>query len=184
MTLILASASPRRLALLAQIGITPDKVIAADIDETPMPKERPHLYVARVAQAKAQHVAALHADAVILAADTAVVCATRILPKATNADEAKACLKRLTGRRHRVITSVCVIKPGQKPRVKTVISMVQFMRLNAQDIADYIASGEWEGKAGGYAIQGIAAKFIRKLHGSHSAVIGLPLHETAKLLGQ
>lgn len=180
-SLILASASPRRLALLAQMGITPDKVIAADIDEAPRAGEAPHRYVVRVAQEKARKVAAQFPEACVLAADTVVVCGNRILPKAETENQARACLQMLSGRRHRVLTSVCVINAG-KLRLKTVTTTLKFMPLSAAMIDDYVQSGAWQGKAGGYAIQGAAERFVQALHGSYSAVVGLPLYETANLL--
>ncbi|MFM9890153.1 MAG: Maf family protein [Rickettsiales bacterium] len=179
--LILASASPRRLQLLALVGITPAQIVPADIDETPRPGELPAAYVHRVACSKAQKIATLHPDATVLAADTVVALGRRILPKAEDAETATQCLQQLSGRRHRVMTCVCVIR-DDKMRSKTVMSVVRFSRLSASDIADYLASGEWSGKAGGYAIQGRAAMFIPFISGSHSNIVGLPLHETAKLL--
>lgn len=182
MTLILASSSPRRLQLLAQIGITPDQVIPADIDETPLTAEQPHLYVARVAREKAEKIAADYPAATILAADTVVACGRRILPKAETASQARECLQLLSGRRHRVMTAVCVIAAG-KCRSKTVTTTVKFVRLSAQQIEAYIESGQWEGKAGGYGIQGYSESFVQHLSGSYSAVVGLPLYETRLLLG-
>lgn len=182
MPLILASQSPRRLQLLAQIGITPDQVLPADIDETPLKAELPHRYVARVAREKAQKIAADHAAAKVLAADTVVACGARILPKAETAQQARECLQLLSGRRHRVMTAVCVAEGG-KLRQKTVTTMVKFARLTDAQIEAYIASGEWEGKAGGYGIQGYSESFVQFISGSYSAVVGLPLYETKMLLG-
>lgn len=179
--LILASASPRRLALLAQIGIVPNEIIPADIDETPHKGELPRDYAARVAHEKCAKIAALHPSAIVLAADTVVACGRRILPKAETEAEARQCLALLSGRRHRVLSGVCVAHGGAF-QAKLVESMVQFATLNAHDIEAYIASGEWQGKAGGYAIQGLAATFVKTMRGSHSNIVGLPLYEVAKLL--
>lgn len=182
MHLILASASPRRVQLLAQLGITPTAIIPADIDETPHPNELPAAYAARIAAAKAQHVAALHKGQTVLAADTVVALGRRILPKAEDEATARECLALLSGRRHRVMTSVCVVDAAGNMRCKTVVTIVKFSQLTATMIDAYIASGEWHGKAGGYAIQGLAATFIPFISGSHSNVVGLPLFETARLL--
>ena len=181
MALILASQSPRRLQLLAQIGITPDQVLPADIDETPRKNELPHAYVARVAREKAEKIAAAHPAAKILAADTVVACGRRILPKAETPEQARECLQLLSGRRHAVMTAVCVIAGG-KARSKTVKTIVKFARLTPAQIEAYVASGQWEGKAGGYGIQGSAECFVQFISGSYSAVVGLPLYETAALL--
>lgn len=178
--LVLASASPRRLALLAQIGVTPDRVCAADIDETPRKREMPRRYALRMARAKATGIDA--PGAAVLAADTVVAAGRRILPKAETAIDAQACLTLLSGRRHRVITAVTVIAPGNRPVERVVESVVTFSRLTDAQIDSYVRSGEWHGKAGGYAIQGLAASFVRFLSGSHSNVVGLPLYETAQLL--
>lgn len=179
--MILASASPRRVELLKLLGITPSKIIPADIDETPLKGEAPLAYVKRIAIAKAKAVAAKHPNETILSADTVVAVGARILGKAEHEKEARAFLKLISGRRHRVLTCVCVIKHG-KLKSRTVSTVVKFSRLSTADIDAYIASGEWQGKAGGYAIQGRAAAFITFMSGSHSSVVGLPLHETAKLL--
>ena len=178
--LVLASASPRRLALLAQIGVTPDRVCAADIDETPRKREMPRRYALRMARTKATCIDA--PGAAVLAADTVVAAGRRILPKAETAIDAQACLTLLSGRRHRVITAVIVIAPGNRPVERVVESVVTFSRLTEAQIDSYVRSGEWHGKAGGYAIQGLAASFVRFLSGSHSNVVGLPLYETAQLL--
>ena len=179
--LILASASPRRLELLAQIGITPTQVVAADIDETPHKNELPLAYAERIAREKALAVQKLHPEALILAADTVVYCARRILPKAETLEQARACLTRLSGRRHRVTTAVAVVKSGNV-KLKLVTTMVRFKRLSKQDIETYLATIEWHGKAGGYAIQGCASAFIPAINGSYSNVVGLPLAETAAML--
>jgi septum formation protein len=180
--LILASASPRRLALLAQIGIVPDAVDAADLDETPQPAERPGDHAVRLARAKAAAVAARHPGAIVLAADTVVAVGRRILPKAEVEAEARACLALLSGRRHRVTTAVAVVSAEGRLRAATSSSVVAFARLEAHEIERYVAGGEWRGKAGGYAIQGSAAALIRAFSGSWTGVVGLPLFETRRLL--
>lgn len=179
--LILASASPRRVTLLATIGITPTQILPPDIDETPHRNELPHLYAKRVAIAKATAIATQHPDAVILAADTVVACGKHILPKADDEKTARTCLTLLSGKRHRVYTAVVVAYDG-KIRADIVMTMVQFSRLSTADIEHYIASGEWRGKAGGYAIQGLAEAFIPRINGSVSNVIGLPLGKTKTML--
>jgi septum formation protein len=176
--LVLASASPRRRALLAQIGITPDRVTSPDIDETPHPGELPRDYALRLARDKAASVAAPF----VLGADTVVAVGRRILPKTETEDEARRCLDLLSGRRHRVHTAVVLLEESGRSRHRVVDSIVTFSRLTRAEIDVYLASGEWRGKAGGYAIQGQAARFIRFLSGSHSNVVGLPLFETAQLL--
>lgn len=180
--LVLASASPRRLDLLAQIGIVPGAVDPADTDETPLPRELPVDHAKRLAAAKATAVAARHPGCFVLAADTVVACGRRILPKAEQEDEARACLALLSGRRHRVIGGVCLVTPAGKSVIRAITTAVAFKRLAAEEIAFYLASGEWRGKAGGYAIQGFAAVFARQITGSYSNVVGLPLHETYGLL--
>jgi septum formation protein len=176
----LASASPRRLALLAQIGLVPDEVAPAEIDETPQKDELPRPLAQRLARAKVQ--AAARAGAFVLAADTVVGVGRRVLPKAGTEAEARACLALLSGRRHRVLTAVVVQGPDGRTAERVVDSTVTFARLTPPQIDAYLASGEWQGKAGGYAIQGRAAAHIRFLAGSHSNVVGLPLFETAQLL--
>lgn len=180
--LILASASPRRLELLAQIGITPDLVEPADINETPLARERPRQLAERLAAAKADAVAERHPGDFVLAADTVVALGHRVLEKPADADEAKKFLQRLSGRRHRVIGGFAVIAPGGKAVVKSVVTQVRFRRLSDHDIAAYIATGEWQGKAGGYAIQGTAAAFIPWINGSYTNVVGLAVSEVAGLL--
>lgn len=180
--LILASASPRRLELLRQIAIEPDLVLDPDIDETPGRRELPASYAKRLADAKARSIATSHPGDLVLAADTVVACGRRILPKAETEEQAVACLELLSGRRHRVLSGMCLVDPSGKSVTRLVTSIVAFKRLTADDIADYIASGEWHGKAGGYAIQGRAAMLVRWLSGSYSNVVGLPLFETAALL--
>ncbi len=180
--LILASASPRRLALLAQIGVTLAGVEAADLDEAVLPGELPAAYVTRLAEAKARAVAARHDDALVLGADTAVACGRRILPKAEDEKTAAACLHLLSGRSHRVHSAIAVIAPGGILRQRLVTSRVTFKHLDEAETRAYLASGEWHGKAGGYAIQGLAAAFVSDVQGSYSAVVGLPLFETSQML--
>ncbi|MBI1359557.1 MAG: septum formation protein Maf [Alphaproteobacteria bacterium] len=178
--LVLASASPRRRALLAQIGIEPATIIATDIDEAPLRDERPRQLALRLAIEKGR--AANTANAFVLSADTVVACGRRCLPKAETRDEAAACLRRLSGRSHDVLTAVAVIAPDGRCASRLVETRVTFKRLSETEVAAYLESGEWRGKAGGYAIQGLAAAFVSDLSGSYSAVVGLPLHETANLL--
>jgi septum formation protein len=178
--LVLASASPRRLALLAQIGIVPERVVSPDIDESPRRGELPRLHALRLAQAKAAAVAAPGVH--VLAADTVVAVGRRILPKAETAQQAHECLQLLSGRRHRVLTAVVLTTPDGRVGERQVESVVTFARLAPDQIDAYLASGEWQGKAGGYAIQGLAASCIRFISGSYSNVVGLPLYETAQLL--
>jgi len=180
--LILASASPRRLDLLARIGVVPDEVCPTDIDETPLKAEQPRLLAARLARQKAEAAAALAPEALVLAADTVVGVGRRILPKAETEAEALACLDLLSGRRHRVYTGVMAIHPSGRRSQRLVCSIVAFQRLTTQQRDAYLAGGEWRGKAGGYAIQGAAEGFVRFLSGSHSNVVGLPLFETAQML--
>ena len=178
--LILASASPRRLALLAQIGIVPDQVVPTDIDETPLKGELPRPHAQRLARAKAQ--AAQRDGAFILAADSVIAVGRRILPKAETEAEARLCLALLSGRRHTAITAVVLHAPDGRRAERVVETAVTFARLTKPQVEAYLATGEWQGKAGGYAIQGAAAAHIRFLGGSHSGVVGLPLFETAQLL--
>ncbi|MBO9575648.1 MAG: septum formation protein Maf [Sphingobium sp.] len=180
--LVLASASPRRLDLLAQIGVTPDAVDPAHIDETPHRSELPARYAARMAAEKALATAARHPDAHVLGGDTVVACGRRILPKAEDEATARDCLKLLSGRRHRVLSAVTVVSPDGTARHRLSESIVIFKRLHDAEIEAYLAGGEWHGKAGGYAIQGSAARLIRSMSGSPSGVIGLPLYETRALL--
>jgi septum formation protein len=179
--LVLASASPRRLELLARIGVVPDAVSPVDTDETPRKGEVPHRLAARLAAAKAA-AAAAPPEALVLAADTVVGLGRRILPKAVTEEEARSCLEMLSGRRHQVATGVALRLPDGRVRQRLVLSAVAFQRLTQAQIEDYLAGGEWRGKAGGYAIQGRAECFVRFLSGSHSNVVGLPLFETAQLL--
>jgi septum formation protein len=180
--LILASASPRRLALLEQIGIAPDTVDPAAVDETAQRRELPAQLAARLGMEKATAVAARHPDTFVLGADTVVACGRRILPKPEDAAEARACLDFLSGRRHVVYGGVTLVSPDGTARHRLVRTTVTFKRLERDEIAAYLDSGEWQGKAGGYAIQGRAAAFIRFIRGSYSNVVGLPLYEVAQLL--
>ncbi len=180
--LILASASPRRLDLLKQIGIHPDQVDPPDIDESPLGKEKPADHALRLAREKAEIVHARHQGCFILAADTVVACGRRILPKAEDATQARGCLELLSGRRHRVIGGVCVIGPEGNPHCLRVTTTVSFKRLTGGEVTSYLESDEWRGKAGGYAIQGRAEALVRFINGSYSNVVGLPLFETRALL--
>ncbi|GGE31666.1 Maf-like protein [Agaricicola taiwanensis] len=186
--LVLASASPRRLALLEQVGVRPDLLLPASLDETPKRLEAPRKLAVRLADAKAasaREAADLREDfkeAYVLAADTVVAVGRRVLPKAETVEEALGCLRLLSGRAHRVFTGVALADPGGKRRTRLVETRVRFKRLSEQEIEAYIASGEWRGKAGGYAIQGIAGGFVVRLVGSYSGVVGLPLRETLDLL--
>ncbi len=180
--LVLASASPRRLDLLAQIGLTPAAIDPAELDESPLKGELPAPHAARLAEEKARVVAARHPQAFILAADTVVACGRRILPKAEDERTARKCLDQLSGQRHRVHGGLVLLTPEGKALARTITTVVTFKRLDRTEIEAYIASGEWHGKAGGYAIQGRAAMFVRALNGSYSNVVGLPLYETAQLL--
>lgn len=179
---ILASASPRRLALLAQIGITPARVEPADIDESATAQELPRAHALRIATAKARAVHARATGEIILAADTVVACGRRILPKAENDATVTKCLSILSGRRHTVITAVAVIDARANLKTRIVETKVAFRRLDAQEIAIYVQSTEGLGKAGGYAIQGRAAAFVRAINGSYTNVVGLPLTETLHML--
>ncbi|TPV97722.1 MAG: Maf-like protein YhdE [Beijerinckiaceae bacterium] len=186
--LVLASASPRRLELLQQIGIEPDALLPADLDETPRKNELPRTLAARLAEEKTRAAAAIAsrrpelADAYIIGADTVVSVGRRILPKCEIVAEAAQSLRLLSGRAHRVHTAVCLITPKGRARHKLVETRLRLKRLSAAEIEAYLGSGEWRGKAGGYAIQGLAGAFTQKLIGSYSAVAGLPLYETMSLL--
>ncbi len=179
--LILASASPRRRDLLARLGIAPDDVAPADIDETPHKGELPRDYAARMALEKAQAVSA-DGDAHILAGDTVVAVGRRILPKTETEDEARSCLKLMSGRRHVVLSAIALRAPDGGIRTRLSENVVRFKVLSDEEIASYLAGGEWRGKAGGYAIQGAAEGLIQWIKGSHSSVMGLPLYETRALL--
>ncbi len=186
--LILASASPRRLALLQQVGVEPKALLPADVDETPRRHEAPRTLAARLAAEKAGKAAELStqraelAGSYVLAADTVVAVGRRILPKCETTDEAVGCLQLLSGRSHRVFTGVTLITPNLRHRHRMAEARVRFKRFSATEMDAYVASGEWEGKAGGYAIQGLAAAFVVRVVGSYSAVVGLPLYETVSLL--
>ncbi|WP_159589804.1 MULTISPECIES: Maf-like protein [Chelativorans] len=186
--LVLASGSPRRIELLQQAGIEPDRLLPAEIDETPLKAEHPRSLAKRLCRAKAEKAlerlkkSGEAEDAFVMAADTVVAVGRRILPKAETVDEASNCLRLLSGRSHRVYTGICLFTPSGKLRHKLVETRVRFKRLSREELESYLASGEWRGKAGGYAIQGLAGTFIVKLVGSYSNVVGLPLYETVSLL--
>lgn len=180
--LILASASPRRLTLLRQIGIEPDAVDPADIDETPESAELPHRLALRLAEQKARAASARHDGDFVLAADTVVGVGRRILPKAESETEARQCLALISGRRHRVTTGMGLILPDGTLLSRKVTTVVRFKRLSDREIAAYLAAGEWRGKAGGYAIQGMAEAFVAEINGSWSNVVGLPLAAASGLL--
>jgi septum formation protein len=180
--LVLASASPRRRDLLAQVDIVPDAVDGPEIDETPLRRELPAQYARRLALAKAEAVAGRQPQAFVLAADTVVACGRRILPKAEDAATARRCLGLLSGRRHRVLGGVYVIAPDGRRASRLVTSVVLFKRLTPGEIEAYLGSDEWRGKAGGYAIQGRAGAFVPWINGSYTNVVGLPLYETMALL--
>ena len=181
MTLVLASSSPRRLDLLQRLGVTPTRIAAPDIEETPLKAELPRVYALRLAQAKAQAITRAP-DEIVLAGDTAVALGRRILPPADSEAVQRELLGKLSGRRHHVLSAVCVIGADGQARTRLADTIVAFKPLSTAEIDAYIASGEGLGKAGGYAIQGFAEAFVRFLHGSHSGVIGLPLFETRALL--
>lgn len=182
--LILASSSPRRLALLRQVGVSPERIAVPEVDETPLARELPQAYVLRMAEAKASAIAAQPdaGAAYVLAADTVVACGRRILGKAHDASAAERCLRLLSGRRHRVYTAVAVIAPDGRRAVRSAMTMVRFKRLSKPEIAAYLACGEWRDKAGGYAIQGRAEAFVAAINGSWSNVVGLPLATTLDVL--
>lgn len=180
--LVLASASPRRRELLARLGVTEPRILATDIDETPLSGELPRNHAVRLAAWKARAAAALEPEAVILAGDTVVGVGRRILPKAEDEATARRCLALLSGRRHRVFSAIAVLSPDGTLREALSETIVRFKRLESAEIEAYIAGGEWHGKAGGYAIQGSAEGFCTWLAGSHSGVVGLPLYETRRLL--
>jgi septum formation protein len=180
--LILASASPRRLDLLARIGVVPDAVLPADVDESVAKGERPRDHALRLARAKAEAVAAQQPDALVLAADTVVAVGRRILPKVEDEATLRACMALLSGRRHRVLTGVALAVPGGDTRTRLVETMIAMKRLSAEEIDHYAAHGEWRGKAGGYALQGYGEVYVRHIAGSYSNVVGLPLAETRLLL--
>jgi septum formation protein len=187
--LVLASGSPRRLGLLNQAGIEPDTLLPAELDEIPEKGELPRALATRLARAKAEAaLVTVRRDeelrgAYVLGADTVVAVGRRILPKAESLDEAAQCLRLLSGRNHRVYSGICLITPKEAFRQRLVETRVRFKRLSKEDLDAYLASGEWRGKAGGYAIQGLAGTFVVKMVGSYSNVVGLPLYETMALLG-
>lgn len=181
-SLVLASSSPRRLELLSQIGVVPDKICPSDIDETKNPKESISLYAKRMAVAKARAVFKDNPSSFVLAADTVVALGIRVLFKTDEKDKAISNLKLLSGRRHKVISTVCLIEPNGKEHIRAVSSVVKFKRLTDTEIAEYIKTNEWKGKAGSYAIQGAIAKYITHISGSYSGIVGLPLFETSCLL--
>jgi septum formation protein len=181
MKLILASASPRRVELLARIGIVPDVICPADLDETPLLKEAPRAHVVRLSCAKAAAISAMSPDALVVAADTVVAIGRRLLPKAETREQALHCLNMLSGTNHRVTTAVAV-QLGTRTAYRAVETRLSFKRLSDPEIARYLESGEWEGKAGGYGIQGLAGAFCTHLNGSYEGVMGLPLYETNALL--
>lgn len=174
--LILASQSPRRIELCGQAGITVDRICPADIDETALASERPSDYARRMAEGKARAISEQYPSAFILGADTVVACGRRILPKAEDITTAEACLSVLSGRRHKVYGGVCVIMPDGRIKLRVSVSTVQFKQLTAAEISAYLNSGEWDGKAGGYAIQGQASLFIQQISGSYSNIVGLDLN--------
>lgn len=182
MRLILASASPRRLDLLARIGVTPDAVIGADVDERVLPEELPRQHALRLAREKAGVVAAQAPDALVLAADTVVAVGRRILPKVEDEETLRRCMRLLSGRRHRVLTGVALAVPGQGVRERLVETVIAMKRLAEEEIDFYASHGEWRGKAGGYALQGYGEVYVRHIAGSYSNVVGLPLAETRVLL--
>ncbi len=182
MKLVLASASPRRLDLLARIGVVPDAVDPAHIDESVPAGELPRDHALRLAVEKAEEVEARHPDALVLAADTVVAVGRRVLPKVEDEATLRACMKLLSGRRHRVLTGVALAIPGEKTRTRVVETMIAVKRLSDEEIDYYASHGEWHGKAGGYALQGYGEVYVRHIAGSYSNVVGLPLAETRLLL--
>lgn len=180
--LILASASPRRQQLLARIGITADAIIPADIDESAHKGELPRVYARRMAAQKATVIAAQHPDSAVLSGDTVVAAGRRILPKAESEADARMCLDLISGRRHLVLSAVTLMLPGGRALHRLSESIVTFKRLHADEVEAYLAGGEWQGKAGGYAIQGSAEALIRSISGSYSGIMGLPLYETRSML--
>ena len=181
MSLVLASKSPRRLELLAQIGVVPDEIVPADLPELPRKGELPRSLAQRLARDKALAIASLRPDAAVLAADTVVACGRHVLPKPADAAEARLCLERLSGRSHVVHGGICLVVGGTAS-CRHVETRVSFKRLSVDEIDRYLVNGEWRDKAGSYAIQGRAAAFVRRLNGSYSNVVGLGLYETARLL--
>jgi septum formation protein len=180
--LILASSSPRRVELLAMAGITPDKIIPADIDETPLPREKPEHLCVRLAKGKAEKVASENPGAIVLGADTVVSCGRRDLGKPVDAADARRMLELLSGRRHKVFGGLCVIDAQGKIRTRLCTTTVAFRRLSKDEIDAYIESREWDGKAGGYAVQGLAAAYVKFISGSHSNIVGLSVYDATAML--
>jgi septum formation protein len=186
--LVLASGSPRRVELLAQAGIEPDRLLPANIDETPLKSEHPRSLARRLSRTKAEKAWSLLQDeknndgAFVLAADTVVAVGRQVMPKAEMLDEASQCLRMLSGRNHKVYTGICLITPRGRLRQKVAETRVRFKRITSEEMESYLASGEWRGKAGGYAIQGLAGTFVVRIVGSYSNVVGLPLYDTVTLL--
>lgn len=181
MAFVLASSSPRRLALLRQIGREPDHILSADIDETPIPGEAPHTLARRLAEQKAQVIYSERTDDSVLAADTVVACGKRVLGKPRDEHEARAFLSLLSGRRHRVHGGICILGPDAQLQ-RTVTTVVTFKRLSPGELDLYVSSGEWQGKAGGYGIQGAAGAFVKSINGSYTNVVGLCVHTAQNLL--
>lgn len=181
-TLILASASPRRKDLLAQIGIVPDHIIPADIDESVLKGEVPRVYARRMAHEKAEKIAKTHKGGFILAADTVVAVGRRILPKTETEEQTRDCLSLLSGRRHRIYGGVALLSPTGKMQSRVVETVVQFRPLTPQHIDRYVETQEWQGVAGGYAVQGYADSFVKSIRGSYSNIVGLPLYDTMNML--
>ena len=182
MRLVLASASPRRLDLLARIGVHPDTIVPADIDESVPPGELPRDHAVRLAREKAEVVAKEHPGALVLAADTVVAVGRRILPKVEDEETLRKCMALLSGRRHRVLTGVALASPDGTMRTRLVETMIAMKRLSAEEVDYYASHGEWRGKAGGYALQGYGEVYVRHIAGSYSNVVGLPLAETRVML--
>ncbi|QGR02576.1 septum formation protein Maf [Ehrlichia ruminantium] len=182
--LVLASSSKQRLCLLKQLCILPGEVMCPNVDESPLKKELPKIYSMRIAKEKVMHVSILCPEKFVLSADTVVCCGRRILPKAETKDQARECLELISGRRHRVYTSVYLYTPSKKLHCRSVMTVVKIKRLSVGEIDSYVASEEWKGKAGGCNIQGNAGKFVVSINGSYSSVIGLPLYETYSILSQ
>ena len=180
--LILASASPRRYELLAQIGLVPDRVLPSDVCENPLKDESPRQLASRLADAKVSHISAEFPSDFVLAADTVVACGRRSLAKAESEEQAQKYLQLLSGRSHRVYGGICLVAPGGKKVSRVVMTVVHFKKLNKTEIQNYIKTGEWHGKAGAYAIQGLASVFVKRINGSYPNVVGLPLYETQSLL--
>ena len=186
--LVLASGSPRRVELLAQAGIEPDRLLPANIDETPLKSEHPRSLARRLSRTKAEKAWSIlqdekdHEGAFVLAADTVVAVGRQIMPKAEMLDEASQCLRMLSGRNHKVYTGICLITPRGRLRQKVAETRVRFKRITSEEMESYLASGEWRGKAGGYAIQGLAGTFVVRIVGSYTNVVGLPLYDTVTLL--